>query len=121
VRQTKQRELILGIFGSSKEPISAPEIVTKAQERMPNLNKTTVYRTLERLEGEGIIERMLVNPNVLHYELKKKHHHHFVCRQCAGVFCIEGCAAGIAKLLPDGFQLEAHDITLHGLCNRCTK
>lgn len=121
MRNTKQREVILEIFQGVKEPISAPEIVERAQRKIPHLNKTTVYRTLDRLEGEGVIEKMLVSPNLLHYELKTDHHHHFVCKKCEGVFCIDGCAAGIAKLLPEGFILEAHDITLHGLCDKCAK
>lgn len=122
-RNTKQRGVILDIFSHSKKPIPAPVVVTKAQAKIPKINKTTIYRTLERLEKEGVITSMLVSPGVLHYELSSEdhHHHHFYCKHCEGVFCLEGCTKGIAKLLPKGFILESHEITLHGACPDCAK
>ena len=123
-RNTKQRAVILDIFAQAKKPLPAPVVVSKAQAKVPKINKTTIYRTLERLEKEGMVSSMLVSPGVLHYELAKgdaHHHHHFVCNRCEGVFCLEGCTQGLSKLLPKGFILDSHDITLHGTCADCAK
>jgi Fur family ferric uptake transcriptional regulator len=48
------------------------------------------------------------------------HHHHFLCRACDEVFDIHGCAEGVAKLAPPGFDLQGHEITLYGQCSDCT-
>lgn len=121
-RNTKQREVVLSIIEKANKPLSAPQITAKAQKLIPSLNKTTVYRTLERLEGEGLISKMLVQPNMLHYEMSHgggEHHHHFICNTCERVFCLEGCTQSLQQMIPKGFTLIDHEITLRGICKEC--
>ena len=122
-RNTKQLSVILAILKSQDRPIAAPDLLKAAQKRAPSLNKTTVYRTLDRLVNEGSVEAVMLREGVLHYELKAEeehHHHHFVCSKCEKIYCIEGCVANIDQLLPKGFVLESHEVTLRGLCKGCS-
>lgn len=47
------------------------------------------------------------------------HHHHFHCLNCEQVFPIHGCPGPMEGLAPQGFQVESHDLTLHGRCADC--
>lgn len=48
-----------------------------------------------------------------------RHRHHFHCTACDQVFPIEGCPGGIDQLVPAGWTVERHDLTLHGRCPSC--
>ena len=122
-RNTRQRSLILKTLEAKKGPVSVPEICKVVSRVVPSLNKTTVYRTLERLEKEGLIESIMLQEGVIHYELKTHdddhHHHHFVCQSCEKIFCLSGCLPNMNRLLPKGFKLVGHDLTLRGICRDC--
>jgi Fur family ferric uptake transcriptional regulator len=120
-RTTKQLSVILEILRSSKGPISATDLLTRAQREVPSLNKTTVYRTLDRLAAEGTIEAVMLREGILHYELhsEEHHHHHFVCSGCSKIYCLDGCRVDFSLLLPKGFSLESHEVTLRGRCGEC--
>jgi Fur family transcriptional regulator, ferric uptake regulator len=48
-----------------------------------------------------------------------RHRHHFHCTACDEVTPIDGCPGGIEALAPSGWQVERHDLTLHGRCGKC--
>lgn len=48
-----------------------------------------------------------------------RHRHHFHCTACDEVTPIDGCPGGIEALAPAGWQVERHDLTLHGRCGKC--
>lgn len=47
------------------------------------------------------------------------HRHHFHCTRCDEVTPIDRCPGGIEALAPNGWQVERHDLTLHGRCGKC--
>ena len=51
--------------------------------------------------------------------LVSKHHHHFHCRICDRFYDVEGCPGGLSSMLPEGFELESHELTLLGRCAAC--
>jgi Fur family ferric uptake transcriptional regulator len=51
----------------------------------------------------------------------KLHHHHFRCRRCDRVYEIDGCPPDLRALVPRGFRLEGHDLTLFGRCPDCAR
>ncbi len=48
-----------------------------------------------------------------------RHRHHFHCTACDEVTPIDACPGGIDALAPNGWQVDRHDITLHGRCGKC--
>ena len=121
-RMTRQREAIERAFVRAGRPLSPPEVHALASRKLPTLGLSTVYRTLRRLEEEGLIAAVTVPGEPPRYELAQiaaSHHHHFHCRRCGRVFDIDGCPTGLAKMAPPGFVVEDHTVVLHGLCDRC--
>lgn len=119
-RNTKQRRSIRDALESAGRPLAPQEVLERARGRVPGLGIATVYRTLNLLVEEGWAATVELPDGPLRYERTgKAHHHHFVCRECEGVFEVEGCARGVKELTPYGFQLESHDLVLYGRCERC--
>ncbi|MCH2140138.1 MAG: transcriptional repressor [Phycisphaerales bacterium] len=121
-RQTKQLQAVQQAFDSTCRPLSIPELHTLAKQRLSSIGLRTVYRAVRRLQDAGEIVTVSVPGNSDRYELANiaaKHHHHFHCKACDRFFDIHGCPGGLNKLLPKGFKLENHDLTLSGLCASC--
>src|SRR6478609_1778219 len=55
LRMTPQRQLILDAIASMRGHISADQVYRQVAERYPDVNITTVYRTLEVLEERGFL------------------------------------------------------------------
>jgi Fur family ferric uptake transcriptional regulator len=119
-RTTRQREAIREALAAAGRPLSPQEILAAARSALPRLGLATVYRTVKGMLGDGALSSVALPGTPARYELAgKRHHHHFHCRACDGVFEVEACPAGIRGLLPGGFRLEEHDIILYGLCAAC--
>lgn len=120
-RNTRQKQAILECFKQSKRPLSAPEIVKLAEKIVPNINLATVYRNLKSLVEEDVLVSVEVPGQPPRYEYEGlEHHHHFLCQTCNRLFDVKGCIPGLPSLVPSGFQLIKHGITLYGLCDQCT-
>jgi Fur family transcriptional regulator, ferric uptake regulator len=119
-RQTRQRDAIRGALAAAARPLSPQELLSAARRALPGLGIATVYRTLKALLAEGALHTVELPGAPARYELAgKRHHHHFHCRACDGVFEVDACPAGIGRILPGGFRLERHEIILYGLCAGC--
>jgi Fur family ferric uptake transcriptional regulator len=119
-RQTRQREAIRQALATAGRPLSPQEMLGAARGELPGLGLATVYRTVRALLAEGALHAVELPGSSARFELAgKRHHHHFHCRECDGVFEVEACPAGIRGLLPGGFRLERHEIILYGLCAGC--
>ena len=121
-RQTKQLQAIRNAFKESRGPLSIDELHTLARDSIDSLGLRTVYRLVRRLQEEGEIASVQVPGKSDRYELASvasSHHHHFHCTACDRYFDIQGCPGGLEKLVPNGFTLEDHDLTLSGLCASC--
>ncbi len=121
-RMTPQRRAIMTCFESVDRPLSPTELLDLARAAIPNLGLSTVYRTLRALENLGAIVAVDVPGDAPRYEraaLAAHHHHHFHCRACDRLYDIHGCPGGLQKMLPHGFHLEDHQITLTGVCDAC--
>jgi Fur family transcriptional regulator, ferric uptake regulator len=120
IRNTKQRFAIRKIFEVENRPFTAEEIFELAQVTIPNIGLATVYRTLKEFQEEDFISSVELPGRTPSFERKiKKHRHHFVCRECDHTYPIEKCPGGFSKLIPEGFQLEDHALTLFGICREC--
>ena len=120
-RRTKSVNIILSIFEEGHEALSVVDLVERLKEQM---NKTTVYRILERLENEGTIHSF-TGTNGLKWYAKchecnaDKHndiHPHFECKDCGKVECLE-VNISIPKI--DNRNIQSADILLTGQCADC--
>lgn len=121
-RTTKQLEAIRGVIDAAGRPLSIEEIHAAASETVPTLGLRTVYRTIRRLQDDGTVASVAVPGAADRYEpahVASHHHHHFHCRVCDRFYDVEGCPGGLNKMLPAGFELESHELTLSGRCASC--
>ncbi len=119
-RNTQQRRAIREAVRRAGRPLSPQEILEAARPAAPGLGIATVYRAIRSLVEEGWLGTVDLPGAPSRYETAdKKHHHHFHCRGCDGVFDIENCPGSLQDLAPRGFRAEAHEIILYGLCDGC--
>jgi len=121
-RDTQQRDAIRNAFSDAKRPLSVNEILNLAKKQVAGIGIATVYRNLKALQKGNWIVQVDVPGQPPRWELSpKKHHHHFLCDCCDKLFEIHDCPEDIARLLPEGYVLEAHDILLRGKCSVCAR
>ena len=121
-RNTRQREAIRGALERARRPLAPAEVLTAAQRAVRSLSLATVYRTLQAMRHEGEIMAVDLPGEPARYELRhaaQTHHHHFRCDRCARVYDVPGCPPGIARLVPRGFRMRGHDLTIFGVCAAC--
>ncbi len=119
-RNTRQRTAILGSIEHAGRPLSPAEIHDIARADAPALGLATVYRNIKMLIEDGRIREVSLPGEPPRYEVAHLgHHHHFKCRLCGRVFDIAECGTDWNAIAPAGFAVEAHDVTLFGVCAQC--
>jgi len=119
-RDTRQRRAIREAIERQDRPLLPQEVLDTAQQDVPGLGMATVYRTLNSGVEEGWLTPVEMPKQPTRYEpAGKGHHHHFHCETCARVFEIEGCPGRLQMLVPEGFEMTSHEVTLYGRCAEC--
>jgi len=122
MRRTKQRDAILKEILSAEGPLSVNEIHGRASGTLPGLGIATVYRTIKALREEGEVSVVELPGEEPRYEpAGRGHHHHFRCLSCEQTFDLEVCPVGIPSgtMLPGGYRVDDHNLTLYGRCSEC--
>jgi Fur family ferric uptake transcriptional regulator len=122
-RMTPQRIMIVEAIENSDNHISAEDIHTQVVVKYPNVNVSTVYRTLELLEQLGLVTKTEMGVGrIMYHPLEKGHHHHLVCRACGNVIDLDESALNPLKesILRDyQFTAELRHLGILGLCTKC--
>ncbi len=93
LRKTKSVKLILNIFEQTNDAQSVVELIEGLQQDM---NRTTVYRILDRLENNGTLHsftgkdgrKWYAKSNGCYSEGQSDTHPHFQCKECGKVECL---------------------------------
>jgi Fur family ferric uptake transcriptional regulator len=123
-KATPSRLAILDIFGKTRNPMSAQEII----ETLPSdTDQATVYRTLKLLKEKGVIKQIDLRHNHAHYELANiAEHHHLVCLRCGRIEDVERCGveaiqSTILKNSKHFAEIQQHTLEFYGICKTCAK
>lgn len=121
IRQTKAVRTLLKIFTESEHAVSVPDLAHRLKAEM---NKTTVYRILDRLEADGVIHSFMDKDGLKWYAkctgCAKSHHvdnhPHFQCQQCGKIECLP-----VEIPLPElpTHHIESASILFVGTCQDC--
>lgn len=122
-RQTLQRHAIVGALEAAAGPLTPQEILEAAGREHPGLGLATVYRNLGVMQESGDVCTVHLPGEPTRFELTEgRHHHHFRCEDCHGVFAIEQpCPVQVLEgvTLPGGFKVRDHALTFYGTCPDC--
>jgi Fur family ferric uptake transcriptional regulator len=89
IRLTRQRRVLLHVMETARRHLDADEILERAQKIDPHITRVTVYRTIDLLKRQGLIDEL----DLLHlrgdrhfYESHgPRDHIHVACIRCGKV------------------------------------
>jgi Fur family transcriptional regulator, ferric uptake regulator len=122
LKLTPQRILITDIIHDAKGHLTAAEIIENVRAKMPGVNKSTIYRTLDILEEAGCVNKSTLGDDVIYHHTEEGHHHHLVCRQCGKtISCDENLFAPVQQSLDKkyGFHADFKHVVMTGVCGEC--
>ena len=104
--------------------LTAQEIFDELRAANRRVGIASVYRILEILASERLVQRIDFGSGVSRYEpaWPDGHHHHLVCDRCGKVDAFEDRALERALHKVEagsGYAVAAHDVVLHGTCASC--
>ncbi len=122
LRCTRQREAIVRMLLETTGHFSADDLHQELMEKGKEVSRSTVYRTVSRLQDSGLISEVFHSEGRAHYEKADSHHDHLLCLQCGKV--MEFCEEDIERLQRQvcerfGFQPYDHRLRITGLCQEC--
>ena len=124
-RLTPQRVAIWEVVRKGGRHLTAEQIAEEVQERLPEVNLSTVYRTLQLLVSLDLVSETRLDTKHSYYEVAPESvHHHFVCEKCGtvGHFADELVAPVAKELLSgQGFHAGSTRMTVFGLCHECAE
>jgi len=117
---TKTRLRVFEMLLKLNKPISISDLILLGT----NIDKVSVYRTIDLFEKLGIVHRVWTGfkSKIELSEDFSSHHHHFTCLNCSKTINIE--SPKLEKELHDlesryRFQLIQHSVELSGYCIKC--
>ena len=128
-RNTRQRQAVLEAIDHAGRALTPNEILALAQASVASLNLSTIYRHLGALQDDARIVKVMLPGQAARFEAAcagehaeaAHHHHHFHCSGCDRVYALHGCPGSMQDMAPKGFVVQAHEITLRGLCESCAR
>jgi len=124
LRCTQQRQEIWNELRSSEKHRDAEEIFITLRSRGLNVSRATVYRTIDVLVKNNLINKLDIGDGRARFEYNDKyiHHDHLVCTKCDKI--IEFYNDEIEELQNDiarqhNFKLLDHSHQLFGVCEDC--
>jgi Fur family transcriptional regulator, ferric uptake regulator len=124
-RMTLQRRIILETLDDLTDHPTADELYILARKADPNINLSTVYRTLRWLQTENLVQSRFFEEE-RHPErfdsMAPEEHHHFICTTCRKVIEFD---SDLVNSLKQNFQNEtgatirSGSLILYGTCAQC--
>jgi Fe2+ or Zn2+ uptake regulation protein len=108
---------VLDILSKSKSPIDVSILVNEL-----GVNKTTVYRQIEKFIEAGTIIEVEFGDGKKRYEVASlDHHHHLICKKCKKIDDISFDEKVILSEVykKRKFKVESHNLEFFGICVNC--
>lgn len=121
--RTRSQDRILDLLKTLNRAVSAQDLYVELRNRDQSMGLATVYRALESLKLEGVVQvRTLASGESL-YSLVQRDQHHLTCLNCGESIPINECPVHQLEMqLQDShsFKIYYHTLEFFGLCDRCT-
>lgn len=124
VRNTRQRQMILSILKESDKPMSINEIYQQVITQLPKIAKSTIYRNIDSLLNQNLIDKYHLNDTEIFYRIKanrSEHKHFVICDDCKQIFDLPSCPIHELEhsMEEEGFIIKDHQIQISGICKTC--
>ncbi|MEL7342125.1 MAG: transcriptional repressor, partial [Bacteroidota bacterium] len=118
IYQTKPLRVLLETFEQSDGAISMADLIRRLK---PHMNRTTVYRILQRLEKHGKLHSFRGKDGAKWYAKcqeslsgeKSDSHPHFQCKVCGKIECLN---LDVSNLLGANYKIDPGDLLVLGQC-----
>jgi Fur family transcriptional regulator, ferric uptake regulator len=126
IRLTAQRRVLIETIQEATTHLDANTLLNLARKRDPDINRATVYRTIELLKELGMIDEldlMHLNGEKHYYEVKtEKDHLHLACFECKEI--VEFATPAFERLKQEiaaknEFKIQVIRLEVGGLCGAC--
>jgi Fe2+ or Zn2+ uptake regulation protein len=122
-RLTNSRKTIVEILAFAEQSLSAAELYKVGRVHNKRLGLVSVYRTLEKLEELGLVQRVH-RPDGCHAYISaiEGHQHLLLCESCGRVEVFRGDdLKDFSRRLEgeSGFEIHEHWLQFFGLCSVC--
>lgn len=118
IRNTKSIKILLNEFNNG-DAISVIELIKRLKTK---LNKTTIYRVLNKLEDDGILHSFLGNKGMKWYAKSRccnssvDVHPHFQCLNCGKMDCL---TESIVMPKISNREIMRSHVLIQGTCELC--
>ncbi|KMY66097.1 Fur family transcriptional regulator [Desulfocarbo indianensis] len=122
LRMTTQRQVIMDELKSLKTHPTAGELCQIVRRRLPRISLGTVYRNLEILSRQGMIQKLDVGGTEMRFDGTTENHYHLRCIACGRVADVDmEILQDIENQVGDaaGFQVLGHRLEFLGYCPQC--
>lgn len=124
-RLTSPCRVVTEIISSSQYSLTPSDVFIEARKKYPKMGLVTVYRTLEKLESLGLVQRVH-QPGGCHAYIAaaKGHEHLLLCTACGKAEFFSGDQLqplfdSVAKT--SHFIIQEHWLQLFGTCKECQR
>ncbi len=123
--RTKQKDKILEVIRSLNHEFTIKELYNKLNKEV---GLTTIYRLVDKLVMDKVLNKYISNKNITYYEYLNKcsHENHFYlkCLVCSELIHIDcDCIKKLENHILDEhkFNMNHENIIINGICKRCKK
>jgi Fur family ferric uptake transcriptional regulator len=124
LRMTPQRRAIVAEIMASNGHISPPIVAQRVRARVPGVDASTVYRTLDLLEGLGVLSHTHLETGAEYHRRSESQHVHLTCSSCGADDSLSMAEATRLKDLLSrhhGFEPDLTHFAISGLCANCQR
>ncbi len=123
-RRTRSQERILILLKTLNQAVSAQDIYSELRKTGQTIGLATVYRSLEALKLEGVVQARTLATGESLYTSTHEDRHHLTCLRCGNSIPINECPVHeLEEQLQRSYQFKIHYHMLEffGLCTQCQR
>lgn len=121
-QRTRSQEKIFHLLKTLDRSISAQDVYVELRRRKQTVGLATVYRSLEALKLQGVVQVRTLPSGESLYSLVQQDQHHLTCVNCGQSVPIDECPVhDLEERLEHShhFKVYYHTLEFFGLCDRC--
>lgn len=121
-RNTPQRKIILAELCAVKTHPTAAELYDMVRLRLPRVSLGTVYRNLEVLHQDGMINKLEFAGTETRFDGDLSDHYHVRCTECDHIEDVFNLSPSEKPAQPTelaGYQISGHRLEYIGVCPSC--